>query len=230
MQQRVKAMRFVTYLRVSTDEQALGLDAQLDLCRAFAARAGGELAGPFSDDGISGGASIDKRPALMAAIADLRRGDVLLVANRLRLARDPIISAMAEAACKRRGARIVSAAGEGTADDDPASILMRRLIDCFGEYERLLIGARTKSALQAKIRRGQRCGAVRFGYDLAADGVTLVPNAAEQAVLDLIRQERAKGLSLRAIAELLNKTGVATKSGKPCWKHTTIKGILGRVA
>jgi DNA invertase Pin-like site-specific DNA recombinase len=115
--QRVNSMRFITYIRVSSDEQAqsgLGLEAQTDACRAFAQRAGGEFEGPFADEGIGGATGLDKRPSLLIAIAELRKGDVLLVAKRDRLGRDPIAVAMIEAAVRRKGARVVSVAGEGT--------------------------------------------------------------------------------------------------------------------
>ena len=35
---------------------------------------------------------------------------------------------------------------------------MRRMIDAFAEYEKLIIGARTKSRLAAKRRRGEKTG------------------------------------------------------------------------
>jgi DNA invertase Pin-like site-specific DNA recombinase len=224
-------MKFVAYLRVSTDEQAdsgAGLAAQLDACRAFAERHRGDLTGPFSDDGISRATSLDKRPQLLAAIDELSKGDTLLVAKRDRLGGDPIAVAMIEAAVRRKGARVISAAGEGTDGDSPTDILMRRIVDAFSEYERLLIGARTKAALKAKIERKQRCGGVRFGFDLAADGVSLIENETEQAVLKLIRDEQANGLSPRAIAQKLNELGTPTKSGKPNWGHSTVRQILAR--
>ena len=226
-------MRFVTYLRVSTDEQAdsgAGLDGQLDACQRLADRTGGALVGPFSDEGVSGAKGLDDRPQLLAAIAELSRGDVLLVAKRDRLGRDPIAVAMIEAAIKRKGARVVSAAGEGTDSDDPSSVLMRRLVDAFAEYERLLIGARTRAAMQAKIRRGHRCGSIRFGYDLGPDGATLVANESEQAIIDRIRALQAQGKSLRAIADELNRERVPTKEGRAGWKHTAINRILNRSA
>ena len=43
-----------------------------------------------------------------------------------------------------------SAAGEGTDTDGPTDILMRRIVDAFGEYERLIIKARTKAALRSR--------------------------------------------------------------------------------
>jgi len=223
-------MRVVAYLRVSTDEQTesgLGLAAQADQCRGFVERQGGSLVGPFADEGVSGATGLDKRPNLLVAIAELSKGDALLVAKRDRLGRDPIAIAMIEAAVRRKGARVVSVAGEGTDSDSPTDVLMRRIVDAFAEYERLVIGARTKAALQAKIRRGERCGTVRYGFDLGADCVTLIQNGAEQAVIRGIIENRELGASLREIASDLNRRGVPTRNGRP-WRHTTIQRILER--
>src|SRR5580693_3786511 len=169
-------IRVVIYLRVSTDEQAesgLGLEAQLAACKAMAARMGWEVV-VILEDAMSGGLPLEKRTILMDALAELGKGDVLLVAKRDRLSRgDMMTTAMIEAAVQRAGARVVSAAGEGTESDDPASVLMRRIIDAFGEYERLLIKARTRAALRAKKARGERYGQVPYGRRLAGDGIRL---------------------------------------------------------
>ena len=97
-----------------------------------------------------------------------------------------------------------SAAGEGTDTDGPTDILMRRIVDAFGEYERLIIKARTKAALAVKKSRGERCGGIPYGFELAPDGVTLVPCPAEQQVLDRIKTMRKDGMTLCAIADELN--------------------------
>ena len=181
--------RAVIYLRVSTDEQAesgLGLEAQLAACRALAARMDWQVA-LVCEDALSGGLPLEKRTILLDALAALGRGDVLLVAKRDRLSRgDLMATAMIEAAVKRAGARIVSAAGEGTESDDPASVLMRRIVDAFGEYERLLIKARTRAALKAKKARGERYGQVPYGHRLAGDGNRLEPDPDEAAAVALI--------------------------------------------
>ena len=156
--------------------------------------AGAAVVGPFSDESVSGAAGLDKRPRLLDAIAELGQGDVLLVAKRDRIARDPIVCAMIEAVVSRKGARIVSAAGEGTEGDNPTDVLMRRIVDAFAEYERLLIAARTRAAMQAKARRGERCGTIRFGFDLGADGTKLVANDAEQRAVGIIREMRTPGI------------------------------------
>jgi DNA invertase Pin-like site-specific DNA recombinase len=153
--------RIFAYLRVSTGEQAesgAGLKAQEDACQRWATRGGAGLAGEYRDEGVSGTAPLEARQGLLAALGKLKAGDVLLVAKRDRLARDPIVLAMIEAAVARRKARIVSAAGEGTEGDGPSDVLMRRIVDAFAEYERLVIRARTKAALVAKKARRERTG------------------------------------------------------------------------
>ena len=103
-------MNAISYLRVSTDEQTesgAGLAAQADACQAYAQRAGLEVVASYSDESISGAAGLDKRPGLLEAIAGLGRGDVLVVAKRDRLGRDPIVVAMVEAAVRRKGAKVV---------------------------------------------------------------------------------------------------------------------------
>jgi site-specific DNA recombinase len=222
----------VIYLRVSTDDQAasgLGLEAQLAACRAAADRLGLEApAGArYADEGVSGAAPLERRPGLLAAVGDLRKGEVLLVARRDRLGRDPIAVAAIEAAVARRGARVVSAAGEGTDGDDPSQVLMRRLIDAFAEYERLIIKARTRSALAAKARRGERTGQVPYGKRLAADGVALVDDPAERLLVAEARALRRGGMGARAIARRFDGLGHPTKNGGR-WSHSTIRRLLQR--
>ncbi len=179
---------------------------------------------------------MDRRPGLLDALAALGPGDVLLVAKRDRLGRDPIVVAMIEAAVGRQGGRVISAAGEGTDGDDPTSVLMRRIVDAFAEYERLVIKARTRAALGAKRRRGQRVGSVPLGFDLADDGersksgrpLALVANPVEVATLEMIRRMRAGGASLRGIAAELDRRGIGPKRGGGRWSHSAVVRILER--
>jgi DNA invertase Pin-like site-specific DNA recombinase len=173
---------------------------------------------------------LDRRPELLEAIAALRKGDVLVVAKRDRLGRDPIIVAMIEAAVARKGARIVSAIGEGTESNNPTDILMRRVVDAFAEYERLVIKERTRAALAVKRARGEKLGGrVEYGYSIAADGRTLVPCPAEQATLSLIRELRASGKTLQAIAGELNTRGIQRREGST-WDHQFVGLLLRRQA
>jgi len=215
------------YLRVSTDAQAdsgLGLEAQRSAITAAAARLGLDLGDVFTDAGLSGALELEDRPGLFAAVNALKRGDVLLVAKRDRLGRDVVAVAMLERLTARKGARIISAAGEGTEGTDAASMLQRRILDAFGEYERLIIGQRTKAALKAKRDRGERAGNIPFGYSLNADGRTLDANADEQHVIGLLRELKAAGYTLRQIADELNRQGFTTRRGT-AWRHQYVAGL-----
>ena len=220
-------MATLAYLRVSTTSQAdsgAGLDAQHDACL----RVAGELAGVYRDEGVSGKTGLDKRPALLEAISNLGKGDVLIVAKRDRLGRDPLVIAMIEASVSRKGARIVSAAGEGTDSDSPTDILMRRMVDAFAEYERLIIIARTTAALQAKKARGERTGSIPYGKRLADNGVDLLNDELEQEILSVIFDLNAKGLSLRNIASRLTAKGYQSR-GK-AWHPQTVSNIIAAAA
>ena len=221
----------VAYLRVSTDEQALGPEAQRAALTRWAASAGVEIVAWHLDHGVSGAAPVDRRPGLLAALADLAEhgAGLLVVAKRDRLARDVLAAAMIEQLAGRAGARIVSAAGEGTDGeaDDPAAQLMRRMVDAFAEYERALIGARTRAALAVKRSRGERVGELPLGRTVAADGVALVADPAEARAVELVHELRAEGLSVRAIADELNRRGVPARGER--WHPTTVQRLVRRV-
>jgi DNA invertase Pin-like site-specific DNA recombinase len=93
------------------------------------------------------------------------------------------------------------------------------------QWERETTGERTREALRHKIKTGQRCGRLRYGYDLAADGKRLVPNSAEQGTIDRMRELRASGRSLRQIAHELTASGAPTKEGR-AWSAAAIHRIL----
>ncbi len=224
-------MKAIGYLRVSDEKQVasgLGLEDQRRSIEQAAQRLGAELVEVHVDGGLSGKLAVEARPGLLAAVADVGRGDVFLVSRRCRLGRDPIVVAMVERLVARRGARIVSAAGEGTEDDSPTSVLMRRIVDAFAEYERLLIGARTTAALRAKRRRGQRAGAVPYGF-AADEAGNLSPLADELETLDRIRRWRAEGQSFRSIATRLNTDETPAKRGGR-WSHKAVSSVLKTAA
>jgi DNA invertase Pin-like site-specific DNA recombinase len=205
----------IAYLRASTSEQHLSPSAQRASIEAWAAREGVTVVAWHVDAGVSGGAELAARPALLAALAGLRahRAGLLIVAKRDRLARDLVIAATIERAADGAGARVVAADGAGNGDT-PSDALMRGILDVFSAHERAVIRARTSAALQAKRARGERAGTVPFGFSADADG-RLVPNAAEQSVIAIVAELRAAGLSLRAIVAELAARGVRSRGALP---------------
>lgn len=206
----------VAYLRVSTEDQHLGPEAQRASIEAWAAREGVRVVSWHTDAGVSGAAPIDKRPALLAALDDLRATHAgrLIVAKRDRLARDVMAAGMLERLVQREGARIYSADGID-ASDGPEGVLMRGMVDLFAQYERALIRSRTTAALARKRAKGERTGSVPLGSKVADDGVQLVPDDVEGKAVRRVLALRRRGLSYSRIAERLNAEGYPTRSGGP---------------
>src|SRR5579864_6724647 len=105
----------VAYVRVSTEEQRLGPEAQRAQIEVWAARAGVRVVAWCLDQGVSGAAPLETRPALVTALAELRaqKAGVLVVAKRDRLARSVEVALALERALQGVGARVVSADGTG---------------------------------------------------------------------------------------------------------------------
>ena len=217
----------VVYRRVSTQEQAdsrLGLEGQEATCREYAARHGLTVAEVHTDGAVSRAADLTDSPALMAALAALPHGGVLLVAKRDRLGSDPVRLAMAERIVERKGGRILSAAGEGTDMSGPSGFLVRGMFDLLAEYERLLIGARTSVALQAKRSRLERLGTTPLGFTTDAEGrVTADPEG--QETVARARELRQAGLTLQSIADRLHHEGRRTGRGGR-WRTETVRRLL----
>lgn len=221
-------MKYVIYLRVSTDKQVesgLGLEAQRDICLRVVPKGSQVL--EFADEGLSGALEIKKRPALIQALDCLQRGDVFVVSKRDRIGRDPIVNAMIERAVERKKSKIVTASGDVRDDNDPSSILMRRMVDAFAEYERLIIGARTKVALQIKKNRNERVGYIPYGFQLNEDGVHLVVCNEEKYNIELMNKLRSDGNSLREIADNMNFFNRWNRKGP--WNHVSISRVIDNI-
>lgn len=210
----------VGYLRVSTDDQHLGVDAQRAAIETWCAAKGCRVAS-WRTDHVSGGAALERRVALLEALDDLKEhaAGILIVAKRDRLARDVMVAAMVERLAERVGARVVSADGAGN-QRGPEGELMRGLMDLFAQYERAIIRKRTTDALAVKRRRGERISRqLPLGYALGPDGKTLVADEREREVLRYVGALRAAGLSWGQLAARLNAEGIVGRGGP--WSRAT---------
>lgn len=224
-------LRVVGYIRVSTDDQQLGPEAQRLALDAWCVRHGAELVACFSDIGVSGAAPIEKRPGLLDALdalADLDAG-ILLAAKRDRLARDAMLAAMIERLVERGGGAVRTADDAGVGDG-PEAALFRGILDCFAQYERGVIRARTRAALAVKRGRGEKTGhCAAYGLRLAADGAHLEADEREAGAVQAALSLRASGLSLRAIGSRLAAEGLHPRAGG-AWQAKTISRMIERAA
>lgn len=222
----------IAYVRVSTTGQAedgVSLDAQAAKIAAYCSLHDGELVATYTDAGLSGSRA-DNRPALQEAIDHVCKiGGCLVVYSLSRLARSTKDTIEIAERLSRADADLVSLS-EKIDTTTAAGKMVFRLLAVMAEFERDLISERTTTAMQHKKAKGERVGAIPVGYVLAADGVTLVPDDNQQEAIELIRQLREMGLSMRAIADELTRRGVPTKQGGNQWKHSTVQRILERAA
>jgi DNA invertase Pin-like site-specific DNA recombinase len=220
----------IGYLRVSTTgqgESGLGIEAQKATIEAFARQAGQPVTAFYVE--VESGKLAD-RPELAKALAHARRSKARLVVAKLdRLSRNvAFLSALLESKV------------DFLACDNPhANKLTIHLLAAVAEHEAEMISQRTKAALQAYKARGGKLGAQlpqcrNLTPDAVARGrarsIQARAKAAAEAYADLapaMREWRAAGLSLAAIAVRLNSEGHTTRRGKP-WNPVQVLRVLER--
>lgn len=224
-------MKAVFYIRCSTEGQAtegVSLEAQTAKLNAWAALHDADVIGRFEDSGISG--TRDDRPGLAAAMkVACHEGAALVVYSLSRLSRSTANTIALADALGRNGADLVSLT-EQIDTSTAAGRMVFRMLATLAEFERDLIAERTRNALAVKRANRERTGGVPFGFDLASNGIDLIPNAGQQEALSLITELRNAGLSLRHIADELTVRQIPTAKGKSKWTHTTIARIVTRAA
>lgn len=120
---------------------------------------------------------------------------------------------------------------EGGNAIDASSAMGRFLITirlAQGEFERGVTAERTRAALGALRDRGGKIGEAPYGWRAVGDGAaTHVQDADEQETVAKILRLDAAGVSMRGIADQLNRWNILTRDGKQ-WRHNQVSRILQR--
>ena len=208
----------VGYLRVSTVEQTdsgLGLAAQRTAIDAECARRGWRVLAVHEDAGISG-KTVGKRPGLAAALEDVESGRAagIVVAKLDRLSRSLADFANLMARARDSGWNLV-ALDLGVDLGTPAGEFMANVLASAAQWERRIIGQRTKDALAVKRAQGAKLGRP-----------TVLPEGVAQRIL----AAHGAGAGWSAIARELNDGGIPTAHGGARWYPSTVRAVvLGRV-
>lgn len=216
--------RAVVYMRVSTTEQSIegvSLDMQESKAKSYCHLNDLFIKNIFSD--IASGKTA-KRPGLQEALGSCKTGDTLIVYSLSRLSRSVMDTLTIADELTRRGIDFVSLS-ERIDTSTPAGRLVLTVLSGMNQWEREQLAERTRDALQTKRARGERTGAIPYGYKLAEDGIHLVKDGMEQLMIDLAKDLKKEGKSLRQIAERLTLEGFVPKRGKQ-WYPQTIKNLL----
>jgi site-specific DNA recombinase len=229
-------VRAALYVRVSTDrqQQAQTIEQQVTQLRAWVATRDGWTVREehiFRDDGHSG-AKLN-RPGLDALRDHAARAafDVVLVTAPDRLARNFVHQMVVLEELERRGVRVVFC--DRPLSDDPHEQLVAQIRGAVAEYERVLIADRMRRGRLARLRSGQLLPWTRapYGYRLHPErprdpaAVQIDPVAAV-VVQELFAAYAAGGVTLHALAAELTARRVATPTGKPIWRASTVRQLL----
>lgn len=210
-----KTPRVLGYIRRSTDKQDISPEVQAARLRESAALLGWHLELRYEE--AASAKSLEGRPVLAAALADLRAGhaDTLAVAKLDRLSRDVEDFAGLLKLAERQGWALVCL----DLCVDTSTITgraMAHVTAAFAEMERRRIGERTREGM-ARIRATQ-------GKHMGR------PSRIPAEVEERIGQLRAEGLSASAIARLFNEEGVPKGEGStPLWNHSQVMAAVRRV-
>lgn len=207
----------VSYRRVSTDRQDIGLDAQEAAISNWIVAQGrandARLFMPDLDFVEKQSGKNMKRPELQKAIAAAESSKGTLVTAKLdRLSRSVSDFAALVERANRSGWQIV-VCDLNIDMTTPSGLLIANIMASLAQWERSMIALRIKEALRQKRKQGIYPG-----------------RPVPEHLVELIRYRRGEGMTLREIASHLNTSGAPTAAGGKMWYASTVRGVLGRAS
>jgi DNA invertase Pin-like site-specific DNA recombinase len=219
----------VAYLRTSTGDQKLGIDAQEETVKRIARERSCEIVRWFIEHESGGN---NERLELDKTIRHARRVGALLVVAKLdRLARDSSFL------MRLYDGDVPLLFGDlPEIDGSAASRLMVQMMANIAEYERRRIGERTREALAQLKAKGVTLGTPR---NLTTEGRLKGTRRAAQArtaqaleemtdVAAIATEMRRQGATMQDVADRLNAEGFVTRKGA-AWNRVQIKRVLDRL-
>lgn len=218
-------LKAALYVRVSTEDQAkegFSIAAQLKRLRAYCKARGWEIASEYVDDGHSG-REID-RPGYQRMLEERDQWDVLLVLKMDRIHRNSKNFAIMMDRLREWGKEFNSMQESFDTTTAMGRFVMD-IIQRIAQLESEQIGERVKMGMTQKARMAK--GYLGFGepYGFSYVDGTLSPIEGEASVVIDIFTWYLEGLTLQAIANRLNDSGIPSKRGGS-WSKQAISRIL----
>lgn len=166
------------------------------------------------EEDVESGKSIRNRPGLKRALDACRSGEVsgIVVAKLDRLSRSIVDFGGLLDEARRKDFNVV-AIDLGVDLSTPQGELIANVLASVAQWERRVIGQRTRDALAVKRQQGVRLGR---------------PRSVPENVVASIRRARRRGDSLTAIANRLNAKETPTAHGGRRWYPGTVRQVLLR--
>jgi DNA invertase Pin-like site-specific DNA recombinase len=219
MNELQRVVRCAIYTRKSTEEgleqEFNTLQAQREAAEAYilSQKQNGwhTLAHRYDDGGFSG-ASLE-RPALHELLADIqaRKVNCVVVYKVDRLSRSLLDFARLLSLFEKRGVSFVSVTQEFNTNSSMGRLTLHILLS-FAQFEREIIGERTRDKMSAARRKGKWVGGSPvLGYDIDPQGGRLVVNVAEAERVNEIFAISAGCTSLGEAQREVNARALGTK-------------------
>ncbi|MEP0190057.1 MAG: recombinase family protein [Paracoccaceae bacterium] len=214
----------VIYARYSTDMQSdASIEDQIRMCKERAEKDGYTVINCYSDHAISGASMM--RPGIQMMMQDAAAGKFSMVyAEALdRMSRDQEDIA---AIFKRMSFSDVAITTLSEGEISQLHIGLKGTMNALFLKD---LADKTRRGLRGRVEQGKSGGGKCYGYDIIPGdekgGRTI--NKAEAAIVVRICREYATGKSPKAIAQQLNKEGIAGPTGNG-WGPSTINGNRNR--
>jgi len=224
-----KKKKAVAYLRVSGKSQidGDGFPRQMEAIEKYAKANGLKIVGEYRDEGVSGKEDFDGRDAFGELLDRLESNGVrtVLVERADRLSRDSVIAEILLREFRALGVQVIAADGgvdltEGD-QDNPTAKLVRQILASVAEFEKDVLVLKLRAARMRKRKEKGVCeGRKPFGTREGEETVV-------RRIGELRKSAGGVKLGYRLIAQLLNKEGHPTRSGKP-WSHQSVASVVKR--
>src|SRR6516165_4199142 len=182
---------------------------------------GWTIAEHFVERGVSGSTPLADRPEGKRVLATVGKNDIIVVAKLDRAFRSAADALTVLEELKDQGVGLHMIDLGGDVIGNGVSRMVFTILAAVAEGERDRLRERIRDAKRYLASQGVFSGGSRpFGYEVVLDGEVrrLVPNAAEQVVIDRMKAMRQDGATLRAIGAV---TGHGPKSVQRILEHAS---------
>jgi DNA invertase Pin-like site-specific DNA recombinase len=228
------------YVRVSTKQQSRegnSIDTQCNTIKGYVASQNANpkaqklhLRSIFIDFGISG-RTVEKRPALVKCLEEMRKNQVLICASLSRLCRNLRQSLKIFDDLKQKGSSLISC--DISLDTDSLQgQMMFNMIASFAEMESRQIGERVSAVFRNMKKQGKEIQhRPRYGYKSIKKGQPFERDEREQTMIENIRKLRVQkpDLTVSQLCRELNNLPEdqrGLKDGTKKWYESSLKRLM----
>lgn len=214
------------YYRVSTSTQAEqnGTQMQEEVIKNYCQTNNLTIDGEYKDLGISG--TVVDREGITELLANLSKGDKIIVQNTSRLWRDDVAKVMIRREIEKAGADVLSVEQPNYSVyvKDPNDFLVNGLMELLDQYERMTISMKLSKGKKAKAINGSKpCGNAPIGYKWEDSEIVIDYN--NNLIVKDIFEQYTNLKSLGKLKEYCDRKEYKTTQGKDFSKQA-LKNII----